>query len=226
MPEHLEIHTIQNNAYQIKSIIQKLKNSNDTTLITNCITGLKVGNKKLCTIFDKALYSEENNILVLFVEYCSITPDEIKDLLDSNKIKYNEITFFKYSHFRPRKNKKELFFSTDIKSFNKCIKDSTNKGLKSCRYYPNMIGVLRLKYFIDKKKSEQFDVYSIKGLVELNDKLVLLVNNNKDYNMTRKKVLSELHRMNITTNIDDSMELPEEVQRIKQKKKGDASVRL
>lgn len=210
--KHLEIHTIQTNTYQVKPLIQKFKQASDTTLVTNCISGLKVGNKKLCPIFDKVLYSESENILALFMEYCEITEDDLKKLLDDNKIKYNEIKFSEYPHFRPRKNKKELSFATDIKTFNKGIKNSISRGINSCRYFPNIIGVLRLKYFVNKYESEQFDVYSIKGLIELDDKLILLINNQQNYNMTRKQVLSELHRMNITTNIDESIELPDNVQ--------------
>lgn len=201
---NFEMWAIQNNPYQLNDALEKIRDTNDSTLVTNCISRIKIGDKKLHTVFDTAIYNEKKNITIFLMQYGDIDIKELETILQKKNITYNEIKLRPYKAYKPRREQKDIFFATDMKSFTRPIRDSIMQGDTSCKYYPEACGRFSIKYFISKSLSELFDDYYIRGVVEFNDKLILIVNIKQPYNMYKRKIIKTLNELKIDTTIDPS----------------------
>lgn len=212
------IYALQEDLSTLYTALEVFRNTNNNVLITNCISRLLIGGKKFHTIFDTALYSEDNSNVLIIKEESTITPDVLKELLKQKNIEYNEVVFREYLHFKKPESCKELFFVSNEKGLKKAIITSKDKNIDSCTYYPKIKGNFRIKYFFYKEKQESIDEYHISGIVELDDKLILLV---KDRNngLNHNKILRELEKMNMSVNIDYSEQIEEPVKEKELKKR-------
>ena len=204
-----KIFAIQDNEETLIHALNKIRNTKDNILITNCISRLRIGESKLHVIFDTILYNDEKNILIMIKDSSTVTPDVFREMLDVNNVGYNEIKFRDYLHFDKPETSKDLFFATDISNFKFCIDESKRKGIDSCTYYPAMTGHFTIKYFYDKEKQEQLDDYYIKGILELDDKIILIVKENEESNLYFKKILYELENKGMNVDIDYSKMIEE-----------------
>ena len=204
-----KIFAIQDNEETLIHALNKIRNTKDNILITNCISRLRIGESKLHVIFDTILYNDEKNILIMIKDSSTVTPDVFREMLDVNNVGYNEIKFRDYLHFDKPETSKDLFFATDISNFKFCIDESKRKGIDSCTYYPAMTGHFTIKYFYDKEKQEQLDDYYVKGILELDDKIILIVKEDEESNLYFKKTLYELEKMGMNVEIDYSKMIEE-----------------
>lgn len=204
-----KIFAIQDNEETLIHALNKIRNTKDNILITNCISRLRIGESKLHVIFDTILYNDEKNILIMIKDSSTVTPDVFREMLDANNVGYNEIKFREYLHFDKPETSKDLFFATDISNFKFCIDESKRKEIDSCTYYPAMTGHFTIKYFYDKEKQEQLDDYYIKGILELDDKIILIVKENEESNLYFKKILYELENKGMNVDIDYSKMIEE-----------------
>lgn len=214
-----KIFAVQDDLSTLNTALEVFKDTSNNVLITNCISRLLLGGKKFHTIFDTALFSEDNNNLLIIKEKSEITPDVLKELLDSRNIDYNEITFREYLHFDKPESSKELFFASNEKSLKKAILTSKEKNIDSCTYYPRVKGNFRIKYFFFKEKQEQIEDYYLRGVIELDDKLIILVKD-MDNGLYYNKVLHELEKLNMSVVVDYSDEIEEPVKEKNLVKKG------
>ena len=204
-----KIFAVQDNPDTLKAALLKVKDTDNNVLVTNCISRLKLGEQKIHVIFDTILYNDENNIIILLKDSSMITPDVFRIMLDANNVGYNEIKFREYLHFDKPETSKDLFFATDISNFKFSIDDSKRKGIENCTYYPAMTGHFTIKYFYDKEKQEQLDDYYVKGILELDDKIILIVKEDEESNLYFKKILYELEKMGMNVEIDYSKMIEE-----------------
>lgn len=204
------IFTIDEDINTLRLVLKKIKNTKENILITNCICRLKIGDIKFHTIFDTALYNDENNMLIVLKENSIIDQNDFKELLDKNNSRYNEITFRDYIRFKKPETNKSLFFATNVSTFAKAIESSKKKGIDSCIYYPVVKGRFTIKYFYDKAQQEQLDDFLIRGLVELDDKYVLIVNDKNGYNLKYSKILNTLEKKKMDVEIDYSDTIKEQ----------------
>ena len=72
-----------------------------------------------------------------------------------------------------------------------------------------MTGHFTIKYFYDKEKQEQLDDYYVKGILELDDKIILIVKEDEESNLYFKKILYELEKMGMNVEIDYSKMIEE-----------------
>ena len=203
------IFTIQEDMNTLKLALDKIKDTTNNILITNSIARLKLGNTRFHTIFDTALYNDDRNLLILLKENIGINIDDFKVLLDKNNIFYNEISFKDYIRYKKPETDKELFFATNKSTFTKAIEMSQEKGINSCKYYPVIKGNFTIKYFYDKTHQEQIDDFLIRGVVELDDKYIMIVNSKDEYSLSHNKILSILEKKKMNVEFDYSDEIIE-----------------
>lgn len=204
-----KIFAIQDDPDTLKSALINVRNTDNNLLITNCISRLKLGNQKLHIIFDTLLYNDEKNILVMIKDSSVVSPELFKEMLNNNNVGYNELNFREYLHFDKPETSKELFFATSISNLKYVIKKSMKNGSDSCTYYPAITGHFTLKYFYNKEKQEQLDDYYIKGLLELDDKIILIIKESTESTLYFKRILHELKKMNISVIVDYSKQIKE-----------------
>ena len=204
-----KIFAIQDDLDTLKSAIIKVRNTDNNLLVTNCISRLKLGNQKLHIIFDTLLYNDDKNILIMIKDSSVVSPELFKKMLNNNSVGYNELNFREYLHFDKPETSKELFFATSISNLKYVIEKSMKNGSDSCTYYPAITGHFTLKYFYNKEKQEQLDDYYIKGLLELDDKIILIVKESIESTLYFKRILHELEKMNINVIVDYSKQIKE-----------------
>lgn len=204
-----KIFAIQDDLDTLKSAIIKVRNTDNNLLVTNCISRLKLGNQKLHIIFDTLLYNDDKNILIMIKDSSVVSPELFKEMLNNNNVGYNELNFREYLHFDKPETSKELFFATSISNLKYVIEKSMKNGSDSCTYYPAITGHFTLKYFYNKEKQEQLDDYYIKGLLELDDKIILIIKESIESTLYFKRILHELEKMNINVIVDYSKQIKE-----------------
>ena len=204
-----KIFAIQDDLDTLKSAIIKVRNTDNNLLVTNCISRLKLGNQKLHIIFDTLLYNDDKNILIMIKDSSVVSPELFKKMLNNNSVGYNELNFREYLHFDKPETSKELFFATSISNLKYVIEKSMKNGSDSCTYYPAITGHFTLKYFYNKEKQEQLDDYYIKGLLELDDKIILIIKESIESTLYFKRILHELEKMNINVIVDYSKQIKE-----------------
>ena len=217
-----KIFAIQDDLDTLKSAIIKVRNTDNNLLVTNCISRLKLGNQKLHIIFDTLLYNDDKNILIMIKDSSVVSPELFKEMLNNNNVGYNELNFREYLHFDKPETSKELFFATSISNLKYVIEKSMKNGSDSCTYYPAITGHFTLKYFYNKEKQEQLDDYYIKGLLELDDKIILIIKESIESTLYFKRILHELEKMNINVIVDYSKQIKESLKEkkiIKKKKR-------
>lgn len=204
-----KIYAIQDDLSMLKTALNTIKNTQENILITNCISKLKIGKKKLHITFDTALYNDDKNVLIVVRDSSKVTQEAFKETLDNNNIQCNEINFREYLHFRQPEVDKELFFASNIKSLKYALEDSMKKNNEECTYYPAATGHFTLKYFFNKEKQEELDDYYIKGVVEFDDKFIFIINGKREDDLYYKKVVRELEKKKINVSLDYSKEIEE-----------------
>lgn len=209
MEKGRRIFSVQDDLDTLKVALDKVKDTKENILITNCICRLRLGGTRFHTIFDTALYNDDNNMLILLKENIGITQEEFREILDKNNTIYNEVAFRDYIRFTKPETEKEMFFATNSSNFAKAIEKSQEKGIDSCTYYPAVSGRLTVKYFYDKALQEQLDSYLIRGVIELDDKYILVVINKDEHDLRYSKILSILEKKNMNIDIDYSYEIDE-----------------
>lgn len=204
-----KIFAIQDDLETFSTVIKKIKNTEDNVLVTNCISRLRIGDKNIHVIFDTVLYNDSNNILVMLRDSSQISRETFIESLNNNNIKYNEVKFRDYLHFKKPETDKELFFASNSNNLKYALKDSMDKGNEECTYYPAAIGHFKIRYFYDREKQEELDDYYIKGIIELEDKYILIVCSKKEDDLYYKKIMTELEKSGIKVSMDYSREIEE-----------------
>ena len=200
----LDILLVQNDPKELYKALREIKSNRENILFSNCVSCLKVGNQYLNIQFDRAFYA---NKLVLVRRNCKIDNNDFKNILEEWNIKYQEVIFndedFEYKCRREIKN---LYFPRGSESLINILEDSKKKGIEECNYYPYVEGVLRLKYFITNGSLEILDERYLKGLIELRDKLILLINQKEKRNVSMDKALKILRNEKLSVCIKEDTE--------------------
>ena len=170
-------------------------------LYSRTLVNLRLGAYSFVLPYDTIFSSNRNELLLLLNEMYS---EAFKYVLYEKNINYHEVTFQEenYEYKKPQKNK-EIVFARGLQTLKKSLKDSKKQGNKECIYYPNVKGKLKLRYYlIDDSKENIFDTKT-KGLIELEDKIILLLDQDEEKNISYKQALKMLNDMHIIVSISD-----------------------
>ena len=180
-----EIRVINNRPEEVIKAIKDIKDSEDNTIFNNCISYLRVGDTILYIQFGTALLNEDKEKLILLAKNGLITPEEFKKILDNKNIPYNEVTFIESMPLSENVDK-EIWFAREEENLREALRDSKEKGIDECHYYPGIHGRFELRYQLDYEsvEKEPFIRQAIKGAITLEDKVVLLMSNSKKINIS------------------------------------------
>ena len=154
--ERTKIYTIQNDKRKIKPILRKIDKNATNIIYSNCLTSIELGDRNINIIYDTILYSDKDNVLVLLMKDGAITYNELKEMLNNNKIKYHEVIFdTKTDNLYFPKNTKDLFITDSNRTIKNAVNNSISKKNKTCRYFPNLEGYLKITYYNKHGKKEK-----------------------------------------------------------------------
>ena len=209
MKSNLKIYAIQNDVNELDFALNKL-DKGINYIYSNCTFDFKIGWTKIKSKkFDTFLYNEESDVLIMLMRGGKVNKEKIIEYLEKNNKPYSEINFYPlYDTFEGKDNIPEIRFVREKKDLALEIKESIEKGITSCDFYPLLESYFMLGYkTIDGEKIE-IDGRKFIGLINLSDKIILLVNQKYNVdekgvkrNIDIKDVLYTLKKYNVTPKV-------------------------
>lgn len=187
-----DIWAIQQYPQEIVNAIDGLEDSQDNILYNNCRSYLRIGDRKLKIQFDTALFCEDKERLILLKRDGNLTPDMLRMILDEKKIPYNEVTFLEGQPVQ-QDELKEIWFARDKYVLDDALRESRDKGIDVCEYYPDLGGRLELRYTDDDGHYVTFYKQSIRGAMILEDKIIILMGRGNKRNINFQQALCSIY---------------------------------
>ncbi len=203
MNSNLDVWAIQSLPSELKTALDNIKTDNDIIIFTNVLSNFNLGGEKIVSRqFDTFLYSEENDILLMLMRGGEVIANDIRSYLDNKGFVYHEVSFAPISEkHEDDKTIPELWFAREEyvvdDAFADSISRTNNRGFD---YFPFLEGSLSLGYttdvesddlnYLDEDKEAEFQVDGrlFRGLIRLEDKLILLINQGDKRNVTAESV--------------------------------------
>ena len=197
---NLDIWAIQEDPEEINPAVEGVESSSTNLLFGNCISYLRLGRKKINVQFNTAFYSEDSDRLILLMKDGAISEEQLKEALDQRGIFYNEVYLLRHDK-KSQSDIKTLWFAREVDVLDSALKDSRKKGIDTCDYYPEVKGRFELRYVVDEDSVDELDSQKIRGVVVLDDKLVLMINNGENKNAYYHQILKVLQKNDMAPNI-------------------------
>lgn len=202
---NLDIWAIQDNKDEIYQALDHITNSQNNILFRNCICNFRIEDININVLFDTMFYCEDTDTLILIMRGGALSTKELESELRKRKIFYHQVVFNDNDFtYEPEKNIKPIWFAREKYVLVDAFQDSKDKGNSQCNYYPNVKGDLSMEYLTSTFTNEKIDGRDFKGLIETEDKLILLINQNDKRNLEIQGVFQVAESMGITTNVDMS----------------------
>lgn len=225
MNKNLDVWAIQKHPKELFTALENVKtDKGDLILFTNLECKFLLGGKKVERSFDTSLYYDAengNDALILLMKDGIATADQIRKYLEEKGFQYHEVSFSKglkenllkefaipYEEEKQDENIPELWFAREEYVLRDALNESIEKGNTTCDYYPALEGVLSLNYSSNERLSSfSVDGRKISGVIALEDKMILMINNGNDpRNLNPLQVQMVMDELNISTNIHSSNE--------------------
>ena len=225
MNKNLDVWAIQKHPKELFTALENVKtDKGDLILFTNLECKFLLGGKKVERSFDTSLYYDAengNDALILLMKDGIATADQIRKYLEEKGFQYHEVSFSKglkenllkefaipYEEEKQDENIPELWFAREEYVLRDALNESIEKGNTTCDYYPALEGVLSLNYSSNERLSSfSVDGRKISGVIALEDKMILMINNGDDpRNLNPLQIQMIMDELNISTNIHSSNE--------------------
>lgn len=192
----LDVWAIQYKEEELEASLSNIKNTEDIILYTNCLFHFELGGKIIQSKqFDTFLYSEENDILVMVLRDGVINAQDVRDYLDRKEIIYHEVSFTpSIADYEDCSSIPELWIAREAYVLKDALEDTLKKGQeKRCDYYPALDGKMLFSYLTSSNESHPVEGRIFKGVIQTDDKIILLVQQEDERNLKYQEVTSLLH---------------------------------
>lgn len=204
MDKNLDIWAVQRIGEELEVALGNIKSDNDLILYTNLTCDFNIGGIQVKSRqFDKVIYSEENDVLIMFMREGVVDISDVKKYLDDRKLNYSEVTFAPSVSEYVDQFDLEIWFAREQLVLDDAVADSLAKGVDSkCDYFPFLDSRLDLGY-ITNNTSDKYNVdgRKFRGMVRMPDKLVLFVNGDKTKDITASQVSEVVKKYNLECNV-------------------------
>lgn len=202
MLNNCDIWAIQYYPEVLQTALEKIKTGEKVILYKNCSSKFKIGDKLISNRqFDTILYSEESDLLILLMRGGKATYEQIIIFLSKNKINYIEqdLKEINKEDYEDGDDIPELWFAREKYVVQDGINESKEKGIKKLKYYKNVQSQLLIG---NNDKYETIEL-RCKGIIQLKDKLIMIINHNYNKNMSEQQVIDCIINSNIQYEIDE-----------------------
>ena len=210
MKSNLNVYAIQNNIEELKKALEQLKKGFNY-VYSNCMFSIQLGKQEIKTRqFDTFLYNQESDTLIMLMRKGLVNKEDIIKYLKLKNKTFAEITFIPLEdeNYKSSREIPELYFAREKIKVLEALKESIEKGNNYCKYYPDLIGRFYLNYITIDSKTIDIDGRLIKGLLQLDDKIILLINqvynidnNGNSRNMNNTEIMSLLNELDMKTSV-------------------------
>lgn len=225
MNRNLDVWAIQKYPKELYTALENVKtDTGDLILFTNLECNFELNGKRVKRNFDTSLYYDAgngNDALILLMKDGIATSDQIREYLEKEQLKYHEVSFSKdltkelaeefdisYTEEQDDENIPELWFAREEYVLRDALNDSIEQGNTTCDYYPLLQGFLNLNYSANSIPfNYNVDGRKILGVIALEDKMILLINNgNDDRNISPFQAHRIMEELGVSVNIHSDSE--------------------
>lgn len=200
MNSNLDVWAIQSDKDEMYTALDQIKEDGDVIIYTNLVCEFTVGNEQVKSReFDTIVISDKNDFLAMFMRKGPAAKQDICGYLDSKGIRYTEITFApSICDFNDDNLIMPIWMAREEYVLEDALKDSIESGDIDFDYYPELPSNLELDYLTNENRSR----YSVEGrlftgaLISSN-KIILLVSQGTDDNLTPQETISILENYGI-----------------------------
>lgn len=231
MNRNLDVWAIQKYPNELYTALENVKtDTGDLILFTNLECDFELNGQAVKRSFDTSLYYDAgngNDALILLMKDGIATADQIREYLEKKQLRYHEVSFAKdltkelpedfenvYKEEKDDENIPELWFAREEYVLRDALNDSIEQGNTTCDYYPLLQGFLSLNYITNSTLSSySVDGRKILGVITLEDKMILLINNGNDHRnispFQAHKIMGELGvSVNVHSDSEFNIERP------------------
>lgn len=220
MNRNLDVWAIQKYPKELYTALENVKtDTGDLILFTNLECEFELNGQPVKRSFDTSLYYDAgngNDALILLMKDGNATVDQIREYLENKHLRYHEVSFAKdlakdlpeedgseYKDKKGDENIPELWFAREEYVLRDALNDSIDQGNTTCDYYPLIQGYLTLNYCTNSTlDSYSVDGRKILGVIALEDKMILLINNGNDQrNISPFQAHKIMEELGISTNV-------------------------
>ena len=191
MKSNLDVWAIQKDKDETRMALKNIKkDAAGNILYLNCWCDFYIGNKNIKSkLFDSCFYSEESDTLILFSKG-QISEEEIENYLEEFSIEYTIVRFKKTSEKKYAVNDwfPEVWFAREEYVLREAIDDSLSKCIEDCTYFPNKEAGVSLSYRDEFDVNHEIEGRFCKGVLNFDDKIVLLISQDDKRNLKRETV--------------------------------------
>lgn len=225
MNRNLDVWAIQKYPKELYTALENVKtDTGDLILFTNLECNFELNGKRVKRNFDTSLYYDAgngNDALILLMKDGIATADQIREYLEKEQLKYHEVSFSKdltkelaegfdisYTEEQDDENIPELWFAREEYVLRDALNDSIEQGNTTCDYYPLLQGFLNLNYSANSIPfNYNVDGRKILGVIALEDKMILLINNgNDDRNISPFQAHRIMEELGVSVNVHSDSE--------------------
>ena len=225
MNRNLDVWAIQKYPKELYTALENVKtDTGDLILFTNLECNFELNGKRVKRNFDTSLYYDAgngNDALILLMKDGIATADQIREYLEKEQLKYHEVSFSKdltkelaeefdisYTEEQDDENIPELWYAREEYVLRDAPNDSIEQGNTTCYYYPLVQGFLNLNYSANSIPfNYNVDGRKILGVIALEDKMILLINNgNDDRNISPFQAHRIMEELGVSVNVHSDSE--------------------
>lgn len=204
---NLDVWAIQHYPEEAFEAVKNVRKSKKNILFRGCVSSLTLGSQEIKVYFDTVFFSEESDLIMFLMKDGEFTGEDLKNYLKSQAIPCSDI-LLKTHEEQKTEPEKEIWFARERYVLEDAIQDSLDRGNDTCTYYPLVKGNFEVSCFTKRGEKAPIDGRDIEGVIELEDKIVLLIQQGEARNLCMKDAMSILDLYEINTSIYTQTELP------------------
>ncbi len=191
MKSNLDVWAIQKDKDETRIALKNVKkDSCGNILYLNCWCDFYIADKVIKgRLFDSFFYSEDSDTLILFSKG-QISEEEIENYLKEFGIEYTVVRFktpttkeYVGNDWFP-----DIWFAREEYVLREAIDDSLSKCIEDCTYFPNKEAGVSLSYRDEFDVNHEIEGRFCKGVLNFDDKIVLLISQDDKRNLKRETV--------------------------------------
>lgn len=204
MNSNLDVWAIQSDKSEMYTALDQIKKDGDVIIYTNLVCEFNVGNELVKSReFDKIVVSDQNDFLAMFMRKGPVTKQDICEYLDSKGIRYTEITFEpSITDFNDDNLIMPIWMARESYVLEDALNDSIECGDINFDYYPELPSDIELGYLTSRERVRySVDGRSFMGALISSNKIILLVSQGSEGNLSVSDTISILEKYGINYSI-------------------------
>ena len=204
MNSNLDVWAIQSDKNEMYDALDQIKTDGDVIIYTNLVCEFTIGGEKVKSReFDTIVSSDQNDFLGMFMRKGPATKQDIMEYLDRKGIKYTEITFApSICDYNDDNLIMPIWMAREAYVLEDALKDSIATNDTNFDYYPEINADIDLSYLTNKdRKRYSVDGRVFTGALISSNKVILLVSQGAEGNLTTDETIEILDKYNINYNI-------------------------